>query len=295
MKKLNNILNLQEDGYKKIMSYYDPKEYSKKNFNDFYIHGLSDDTYEIRMPLPPHRQSTHSIILVTKGYLKASSGFDNYTVEEKGLIAVPAGQITSLMFMSKDIEGFYLHFSNKYLYQTDIDFLDWLTKPYIIFEDNEVKQLLFLLRRMQELNRSDANENILKSYLMTFLLEMKQSNDFRTRINFTASERITLEFKKLLNYYVTKHSSVRFYAEKLNITTNHLNKSVKSTLSKSASSLINQMLVLEAKVLMQKSHMSINEIATEIGFEDISYFGRFFKKQTGLTPTNYRKLIDLSE
>ncbi|OCA74429.1 helix-turn-helix domain-containing protein [Chryseobacterium arthrosphaerae] len=295
MKKLKNILNLQDDGFKKIMSYYDPKEYNKKNFNDFYIHGLSDDTYEIKMPLPPHRQSTHSIILVTKGYLIAGSGFDHYTVEQKGLIAIPAGQITSLMFMSGDIEGFYLHFSVKYLSQTAIDFLDWLIKPYIRFEDTEIKHLLVLLRRMQELNRSDADESILKSYLTTFLLEMKQSNDFRTRVNFTASEMITSEFKKLLNYYVTKHNSVRFYAEKLNVTTNHLNKSVKSTLAKPASALINEMLVLEAKVLMQKSHMSINEIAAEIGFEDISYFGRFFKKHTGSTPTDYRKLIDLSE
>lgn len=106
---------------------------------------------------------------------------------------------------------------------------------------------------------------------------------------------ITFEFKKLLNYNVTEHSSVSFYSDKLNITTNHLNKSVKNTLEKSASSLINEMLILEAKVLMQKNYMSINEIDSEIGFEDISYFGRFFKKYTGTTPTDYRKLIDLSE
>ncbi len=62
------------------MAYYDPKEYDKKNIDkDFYIHGLSDDTYELKMPLPSHRQTNHSIILVTQGSLIASSGFDNYT------------------------------------------------------------------------------------------------------------------------------------------------------------------------------------------------------------------------
>ena len=295
MKKLKSIPTLKDDGFKKIMSYYDPTEYSKKNINDFYIHGLSDKTYELRMPLPPHRQSNHSIILVTKGSLIASSGFDNYTVEQNAMIVVPAGQITSLSFMSDDIEGFYLHFSTNYLSKTDLDFADWLTKPFIKFEETEIEHLLTLLKRMQKLNESDTNESIIKSYLTAFLAEMKQSNDFRTRVNFPAHERITLEFKKLLNYNITKHSSASFYAEKLNVTTNHLNKSVKSTLGKSASSLIDEMLVLEAKVLMQKSNMTISEIAFEIGFEDISYFGRFFKKHTGSTPTEYRKLIELSE
>ncbi len=295
MKKLKNIPTLKDDGFKTIMVYYDREEYNKKNINDFYIHGLSDKTYELRMPLPPHRQSNHSIILVTMGSLIASSGFDNYSVEQNSMIVVPAGQITSLSFMSDDIEGFYLHFSTNYLSQTDLDFADWLTKPFIKFEETEIEHLLTLLKRMQKLNESSTNESIIKSYLTAFLSEMKQSNDFQARVNFPAHERITLEFKKLLNNNITKNSSASFYAEKLNVTTNHLNKSVKSTLGKSASSLIDEMLILEAKVLMQKSNMAISEIAFEIGFEDISYFGRFFKKHTGSTPTEYRKLIELSE
>lgn len=294
MKKLKNIPTLQNDGFKKIMSYYDPTEYSKKNINDFYIHGLSDDTYEIRMPLPPHRQDKHSIILVTNGSLIASSGFDNYTINQSTMIVVPAGQITSLSFMSDDIEGFYLHFTTNYLSHNDLDFSDWLIQPVIKFEKPELEHLTMLLKRMQKLNESEANEAIIKSYLTTFLAEMKQSNNFRTRVNFPAHERITLEFKKILNYNITKHSSASFYADELNVTPNHLNKAVKLTLGKTASALIEETQILEAKVLMQKSNMTISEIAFEIGFEDISYFGRFFKKHTGSTPTEYRKMIELS-
>lgn len=62
-------------------------------------------------------------------------------------------------------------------------------------------------------------------------------------------------------------------------------------LGKSASGLIEESLILEAKVLMQKSNMSVSEIAFDIGFEDVSYFARFFKKHTGFAPTQYRKSI----
>lgn len=292
MKKLKNIPTLQNDGFKSIMSYYDLEEYSKKNINDFYIHGLSDNTYEIKMPLPPHRQDKHSVILVTKGSLTASSGFDNFVIEKNFMIAVPAGQITSLSSMSADIEGFYVHFSDNYLPHLNLDFSDWLLKPLIRFEEAESKHLILLLKRMQKLNETETNSSIIQSYLTTLLEEIKQSYDFKIKANFPAYERITLEFKKLLNYNITRNKTVGFYAGKLNITSNHLNKCVKATLGKSASLLIDEMLILEAKVLMQKSDMTISEIAYEAGFEDTSYFGRFFKKHTGSTPTEYRKMID---
>ena len=295
MKKLKNIPTLKEDGFKIIMSYYDPKEYDKKNIKDFYIHGLSDNTYELKMPLPPHRQTIHSIILVIKGSIIASSGFDNYTVEQNTMIVIPAGQITSLSFMSDDIEGFYLHFSDDYLSHTKVDLSRWLNRPVIKFANTELEHLTTLLKRMQKLTETEANTGIIKLYLSTFLAEMEQSSDFRLRVNFPAHERLTMEFKRLLNYHVTKDKSVRYYAAELNVTPNHLNKSVKTTLGRSASALIDEMLVLEAKVLMQRKNMSVSEIAFETGFEDVSYFGRFFKKHTGFAPTEYRKMIELSE
>jgi AraC family transcriptional activator of pobA len=295
LKKLTNIPTLKEDGFKFIMSYYDPKEYDKKNIKDFYIHGLSDNTYELKMPLPPHRQMVHSIILVIKGSIIASSGFDNYTVEQNAMIVIPAGHITSLSFMSDDIEGFYLHFSDDYLSHTKVDVSKWLNQPVIKSANTELENLTTLLKRMQKLNEKEANTDIIKLYLSTFLAEMDQSSDFRLRVNFPAHERLTMEFKRLLNYHITKDKSVRYYAAELNVTPNHLNKSVKTTLGRSASALIDEMLILEAKVLMQKRNMSVSEIAFETGFEDVSYFGRFFKKHTGFAPTEYRNMIELSE
>lgn len=277
------------------MSYYDPIEYSKQNINDFYIHGLSDNTYELKMPLPPHRQFTHSLLFVLEGSLIASSGFDDYTLNQNTMIFVPAGQVSSLSFMSEDIKGFYLHFTNSYLsQQEDLDFSEWLIKPILKFNKIETDHLLTLLNRMQQLNENDINSNLIKLYLATFLTEIRRSVDLRMKANFHAHERITVGFKKLLNFNITKHRSVSFYANELHISPNHLNRAVRLTLGRSASSLIDEMLILEARILMQKSNMTISEIAFEIGFDDASYFGRFFKKHTGIAPTDYRKTLELS-
>ena len=52
--------------------------------------------------------------------------------------------------------------------------------------------------------------------------------------------------------------------------------------------------MLEAKVLLLQSNLSINEISEELGFNDASYFSRLFKTETNFSPTDYRKMIDLS-
>lgn len=295
MRPVKNIPTLKDDGFKMIMSYYDPVEYNKKNINDFYIHGLSDDTYELKMPLPPHRQANHSIILVTQGSILAGSGLDNYVVEKNSMIVISAGQITSLSFMSDDIEGYYLHFSDDYLSQANNDFSDWFIRPIIKFQNEVLPHLLSLLRRMQTLNENENNVNIIKAYILTFLTEVNQSVEFESRTNFSASERLTTKFKKLLEKNVTKEKSVVFYANELNVTANHLNKSVKIALDKTASTLINDLLILEVKVLLKEKQYSVSDIAFECGFDDLSYFGRFFKKHTGLSPIQYRNVIDLSE
>jgi AraC family transcriptional activator of pobA len=80
----------------------------------------------------------------------------------------------------------------------------------------------------------------------------------------------------------------------LNVTPNHLNKSVKSSTGKSATKWIEETILLEAKYLLFQTTLSVSEIAMQVGHEDHSYFSRFFKKHEGLTPVQYRKMIDKS-
>jgi AraC family transcriptional regulator, transcriptional activator of pobA len=80
----------------------------------------------------------------------------------------------------------------------------------------------------------------------------------------------------------------------LNITPNHLNKLVKTITGKSPTKWIDDTLVLEAKVLLYQTSLTINEVASEIGIYDQSYFSRLFKKYEGITPLEFRKKIEKS-
>jgi len=81
----------------------------------------------------------------------------------------------------------------------------------------------------------------------------------------------------------------RDYAELLYVSPNHLNALTQQVLGRSAGDLIRERVVLEAKRMLINSDRYVSEIAQLLRFEDNSYFVRFFKKHTGVTPEEFRK------
>jgi AraC-like DNA-binding protein len=79
-----------------------------------------------------------------------------------------------------------------------------------------------------------------------------------------------------------------FYASQLAITLKHLNRICNEMLQKTTTEVILARIILEAKRMLMDKKFTVNEIATELGFDDYSYFTRLFKKHTGMTPTDFR-------
>ena len=119
-------------------------------------------------------------------------------------------------------------------------------------------------------------------------------NTEKTSKNLSAAEVLTGKFKELIHQNIKTHHQVNYYASVLNVTPNHLNKSVKTVTNKTATTWIDETILLEAKYILFQTTLSVSEIAMRVGHEDQSYFSRFFKKYEGITPVQYRKLIDKS-
>lgn len=96
----------------------------------------------------------------------------------------------------------------------------------------------------------------------------------------------TLSGKEELDAEVRQPS---FYAEQLNIHSNHLNAVVKRITDKTASQIIQQYLVIFAKSLLRQTELSVKEISFRLHFNEPTHFNAFFKKLTGFTPQQYRE------
>lgn len=97
-------------------------------------------------------------------------------------------------------------------------------------------------------------------------------------------------FMRVVMENYKQERSVGFYADKLCVTAKYLSLVVKDVSGKSAGDWIDEYVILEAKALLKSSNMTIQEIADVLNFANQSFFGKYFKHHTGVSPKEYRKI-----
>lgn len=107
--------------------------------------------------------------------------------------------------------------------------------------------------------------------------------------NETSLNRYVEPFTKLVEKHFVEQRNIQFYADRLCITPNYLNKIVKQALGTNVKSYINNKTLQEIKNLLEYTSLSVAEIAEQMHFQSSSYLVRYFKKQVGITPLQYRE------
>lgn len=277
------------------------KSTAKKELNDFFIeplHILKDG----KIPSRPHRKTVNDFIFITKGSIEKMVCSSVYEVEKGMIMLLPPYKIRTFLHYTPDVEGFYCHFSNEFIsdgpglkYLQDIlNHAEILYNPTLFPDQEHQERISTLLRQMEELYRQNQGFDLIRLYLFTLLGEIRHFIENLPRPNLSANETLVFRFRKLITSQIQNLHSVKEYADLLHVSPNHLNKSIKNTTGKTASEIINESLLMEAKALLSQPHYSVSEISFALGVEDVSYFSRFFKKHSGISPSDYRKGIDLS-
>lgn len=145
------------------------------------------------------------------------------------------------------------------------------------------------------LNTTEETPEIIKGLLRAFccsiISKMHRSQPQEERDNLekpNRSKQLFNEFMALVKQYHTQHRGVKFYAEKLCLTPNYLSGSVKDYTGKTATEWVNDFVILEAKIMLKDSNLSIQEISYQLNFPDQSAFGKYFKQLVGIGPKHYR-------
>lgn len=127
---------------------------------------------------------------------------------------------------------------------------------------------------------------LLETYdkMLRFAFPEQDASDTTTR-----QTELFQRFVSLLHEYCAQEREVSFYADKLCISTRYLSNIVQRIARTSAKHFIDRSVVLEIKMMLQSTDLSVQEIAYKLKFPDQSYLGRFFKKHTGMSPSEYRK------
>ncbi|PUV24510.1 helix-turn-helix domain-containing protein [Sphingobacterium athyrii] len=255
----------------------------------------------------PHIHSFYQIIWFKKGNGKHFVDFNEYDVSENTIFFIAKNQVHAFD-SNRDYEGFAIHFSEDFLVQkeNDVDFFlkcSMFNNPYqipscCVGTGNEYKLDEYIVQMQTELNEHDkyGQEELLRLYLKAFLIQVQRRKYELEELNkglapFIVDEKRTqlIHFVNLIEENYTKGLPASKYAEMLFVSLRTLSNLTLQLLNKKPSEMIHERIVLEAKRLLLHSELNVNQIADKLGFEDSSYFIRYFKKYTSQSPTSFRK------
>ncbi len=252
------------------------------------------------------RPNYHSLICIQEGRGEAQVETEKYAYVENSVFACTPYQ--PFMFQPNEVTkgvvvNFHPNFFCIHKHHTEIAcdgvlFNNVYEFPFLQINADEKFTLQSIFNEMEKdiQQHSLATNEAILSYLKLFLINcsrIKKRNYPEVQLDDTQNqERFVLQQLKnhIETHYKTLHST-KEYANLLHISPNALTKIVKSAYSKTPSTMIAERIVIEAKRELYLTDKTVEEIATELGYEDPFYFSRFFKKQTSVSPAIYRKTV----
>ncbi|GLU53348.1 AraC family transcriptional regulator [Dyadobacter frigoris] len=247
----------------------------------------------------PHSHSFYMLMIVLNGSGKHHIDLHTYYIEKGQVYFLSPGQVHSWE-LSDDIVGYSLFFESNFLtnqYPERLYTYSFFNSngqsPLIkLKEETELVSLLFQQAYREFENHQARRNQVILSFL-NILLEKADRiylKQFSAHVNLPG-HALVRRYEQEINRHFLNHKDVKYYANLLSITPNHLNFLCKSILDKTASQLIYERVGAEAQRLLSHTTASIKEIATDLNFEDSSYFNRFFKKQFGISPSEFRHVL----
>lgn len=242
----------------------------------------------------PHKHDFFIIVLFDKARGIHTIDFQDYPIGDSQVHVLFPGQVHKWK-IEPDTTGYQLMvdhvFFERFSSYFRFSFTNYINHPVIPLSDNDFHLLKYEFDAIRnELQTEHSLQDVISARAAVIAaIVSKAAENIFTEVKVYQSNPRLAKFNMLIDQFFKEEKLVLFYASKLHISANYLNILCKKNLNLSATQLIHQRILLEAKRLLQITDLSIKEIAFELGFVDHAYFSNFFKGQTGITPTQFRE------
>ena len=272
-----NVVSLLAEEEK--LYYVDEHIYIAMNAQDFGLKHLCRDQ--------PYRVDEGRVMMVTRGWVRVVINLEEQHLEQQSLIVLVADSIFEILEWSDDFDIHAFSFKDLPLF-TSINL-----QTYLALNDDEwrlVNEYVELL--WHETKYQPLQPEVITHLQTALLLELKRLTDREETLRQqTASrqDKIFHQFLRLVNLYGLRERKIEFYADKLCVTPNHLGAVIKKASGLTVMQWLNRHAIQKAKVLLRYSDLPVWEVAERMNFANPSFFSKFFKGETGMTPGEYRK------
>ena len=250
----------------------------------------------------PCRLDAVVLAVCHKGCATAEINLTRYEVTEGVCVFSMPENVIQVVQVSEDFEGYVIVVAMEFLRSIQIDLKNMLplymyirNHPCVRFPARameEIGQFYELLQQCADDTRSKRRLEIIKGMISALMYkvcdELDRLSFLLEEISGSRREALFMQFLDLLTEYHRQQRSVGFYASRLHITPKYMSSLIKEVSGRSAAQWIDDYVILEAKSLLKYSDLSIQEIAYRLNFSTQSFFGKYFKQHTGMSPGQYK-------
>jgi AraC family transcriptional regulator, transcriptional activator of pobA len=247
----------------------------------------------------PHKHNFYHMVLFTEGGGGHAIDFINFKVKPYQVYFMIPGQVHSWSFEGK-VDGYVINFSVPFFqsfllnpdYIAQLPFFNGIADDSVIDLPEDLHALtrsIFEQIIAESENNLRLSPDMVKTLLLQFFISVSRLSTQQSKAVTAYNYTLFRNFQQLVEKNFATLKLPRDYAAMLYITPNHLNAWCNEVMNMAAGEVIRQRIALEAKRLLVNFDLSIGEIAYRLNFEDNSYFSRFFKKEEGVSPEQFRK------
>lgn len=263
---------------------------------------IFDDIKDMPLTVYPTRLNAACLAVCRKGWCKIIINLQEYEMKEGMLCVILPEQIVQQGERSGDFSGSFIAVSRDFMdlviptmQQLFPMFFMIKERPCISITPEELQSFeeyhSFLWSKVK-LKDNPYRKEITQGLLLALFYEIYniyQGHTVQERTPKSRKEDLFERFIRHVSESYKEERSVAFYAGKMFLTPKHLSTVVKEVSGKTAGEWIDSLVILEAKAMLKSSEQSIQEIADELHFANQSFFGKYFKHHTGMSPKEYRR------
>jgi len=249
----------------------------------------------------PHRHNYYTVLIIKKAKGLHKIDFNSYNLSNEQIFFVAPGQVHQVIETEKS-SGYAMTFSNQFLVENSIPltfinslnlFQNYGQTPPLLPNQEQFDVIEIFTNQIFALFISDSKMKNLSigAFLKLLLIECNNIcsiNPIELDID-SSGDNLIRTFKSSVDNNYKKEHSTTYYATQLHISPDHLNRTVKTKIGKTAKEYIQSRIITEAKRLLYFTNLSNKEIGYELGFNEPANFSAFFKKNTQLSPSNFKK------
>lgn len=249
----------------------------------------------------PIKSSEMMLCLIKSGSLSLKIDLDSYALEAHSLLPFSPKHYISDISSSEDFSAAILILTHAVMEQIMPKLTELLPvliedpmTPFVCLDEDEYQSLHTYFELLEKkLAMPDSffkkqKVDCLVQYLMFEIMDMRKSKNLPEPIKRSRKEELMARFIISVSENFRQHREVGFYAEALCITPKHLSAVVKEISGRPAGEWIDQYVIMEAKVLLRSTDHTIQQISSILNFANQSFFGKYFKHFTGVSPTAFR-------